>query len=213
MDVVQACIGCLQHQYISPSVEGIRPAASLVYLLGGSTVLWPHMYTAFSFLPFRVQFVSQAAVCQILLACNSRLCAASPGLRVGYRTLAELLGRGGGRRLQAAGRLLAAAARCAVGASPAASTAHGTDVQHCVAGQAAALLVFGFVGAMWLAYRAELRERQAFLAEHCDNCPQGQVPEEAWLLAGACSLDFFTDFALPTLGTMCLNCCLLGGAG
>ncbi|KAL4422613.1 hypothetical protein ABPG75_008810 [Micractinium tetrahymenae] len=167
VDVVQASIGCLQHRHISPSQEGLGPAGSLIYLLGGTTVLYRqgsfqrstqvrserHM---FAFLPFRVQFVSQMAVCQIQLACNGRLCAGSLDLRAGYRTLGALFGRICGGWLEAAHKVLAATADCAKGAALAAGTAGGDDLQRCVAGQASLLLFLGFMGAMWVTCHTEL---------------------------------------------------------
>jgi len=51
----------------------VSAAASLAHLLHGSGVLWPHFYSAFSALPFRLQLLEQAAVgvrlpcCAVLL--------------------------------------------------------------------------------------------------------------------------------------------------
>ena len=91
-DVAQVGIGCLNHRHMAPSRPDIHPAASLAYLAYGSTALWPHCYTAFSFLPFPLELLKAAVCCMVLLAGSPRLCATSPGLRVGYATLHACLG-------------------------------------------------------------------------------------------------------------------------
>jgi hypothetical protein len=86
-DVLQAAIGCVNHRYMAPSQQGIHPAASLAYLLYGSTFMWLHCYTAFSFLPFPLELLKAALCCMVLLASSPHLCATSWGLRAGYATL------------------------------------------------------------------------------------------------------------------------------
>jgi hypothetical protein len=86
-DVLQTAIGCVNHRYMAPSQQGIHPAASLAYLLYGSTAMWLHCYTAFSFLPFPLELLKAALCCMVLLASSPHLCATSWGLRAGYATL------------------------------------------------------------------------------------------------------------------------------
>ncbi|KAL4451806.1 hypothetical protein ABPG75_007468 [Micractinium tetrahymenae] len=198
-DILQAVVGCWCHHLIAPSRAGIWPAASLFYLLGGSSILWAHMYCLFSFLPFSVRFVSQAAVCQVLLAGSRHMCTCSPGLLTAYRTLAALLRWVCGPQLS---QLLVLTVRGRGAAAAAAGTAAGSrDVLRCMSGQAAVLLLPVFVGATFATYRRELDERRAFLAAAREASPQREIRPEVRSAAAASPLDF-ASFAVPALAAM-----------
>lgn len=171
-EVLQAAIGGFLHRHMAISHAGIRPGASLVYLSYGSTVLWLHCYALFSWLPFRLLLVQQGAAAAVLLAWSPSMCASSPGLQVGYRTLHGLLPR----RLKvwvarlclgfwqpAACAAVPALGTAGAGGAAALAAAADSDVALCMHYQPTALLLFGFIASTWLAWCGEVRQRTGFL--------------------------------------------------
>lgn len=235
-EVVQAAIGSALHHEMAPSHDVARPTTALLtYLPHGSTVLWIYAYAAFSGLHFRVLYLQQAAVALVLLAASSGsrgMCASSPGLQAGYRSLHGLLHTLARRMppqlsaallplVEAAGFYAADVepATCAAmagappgfcGALPGPS-APPSDASLCFSYQTAALLM-AFVASCWMAYRVERRLRTLWLREFACSTGAEAFPEAAtalsWELAAelqesVSDVDFVIGFAVP-------GCVILG---
>jgi hypothetical protein len=186
--MLQAGIGCLNHRHIAPSRPGMCPVASLTYLVYGSTTLWLHCYTAFSFLPFPLELLKAALCCMVLLASSPHLCATSWGLRAGYATLHA----GVTRAAQCGSRALMDAVSPTLGAAAMAATAGISDTRGesaslpltvgasqqevdsavCLQYQTPVLLLFGFVASTWAVHRAERCLRTKFLLSCCGRQQQ-----------------------------------------
>lgn len=143
-------------------------------------------------------FPCQAAVCQVLLAGTRHMCAGSPGLLQAHRTLTALLRRACAPRLS---RLLALAVRGRDAATGGAGSSR--DLRDCTKGQAALILLPGFVGATLNQYRRELRERRSFLAARMEAAGSRARAEAAEMrTAAAASCLNFASFAVPALAAM-----------
>ena len=128
---------------------------------------------------------AQLQVCVVLLSFSKRMCADSPGLRRGYRTIGCLLGWP-----QPDGWPLACLRRTRE--APAATSA---AVQACLRWQEGMLLLPGFVGATWAAFRSERRLRGAYPAANRRADLAQAMPSD---------LEFLLNFAIPTAMNMWL---------
>jgi hypothetical protein len=194
-DVLQAAIGCYNHQHTAPSHEGITSVASLVYLPFGSAALWVVCYSSFSHLPFWLELVKAAAVSVVLLAFNARLCRDSPGLRRAYSTLHAGL-RGVVRSCQASspwaalppiGEAQWSGAEGALGELAQRPGMMDCDRTQLCSQYQMLVVLLAAVAAMWAVFRTERHLRLAFLRRYA-QLSEGQLAQLAAYDAGEAAL-------------------------